>query len=150
VVSNQPVIARGECTETELRTIHNNLEWLLGESHAFLNAIYYCPHHPDSGFPGERSELKIVCSCRKPGTSLLDLASRDLNIDVERSWMVGDSARDTETAANFGIRSALVRTGSSPAENVGSCKPDIDCETVLEATEFIIENFALHEELTHS
>jgi D,D-heptose 1,7-bisphosphate phosphatase len=150
VVSNQPVVARGACTETELRGIHNKLEWLLGESHAFVNGIYYCPHHPDKGFPGERTDLKVACSCRKPGTGLLDLASRELNIDVSRSWLIGDSARDIRAAANFGIRSALVRTGPSKGEHLGASKPDVECDTVLDATEFILKRSALHEELIES
>jgi D,D-heptose 1,7-bisphosphate phosphatase len=108
VITNQPVVARGECSETGLRQIHNRLEWLLGESHAYLDAIYYCPHHPDSGFPGERADLKIACECRKPATGLLEAATRDLNIDVRRSWMIGDREGDMQAAKNFGIRSVLV------------------------------------------
>lgn len=150
VVSNQPVLARGGCTETELREIHNKLEWLLGESHAFVNRIYYCPHHPEKGFPGERAELKIACSCRKPATGLLNLATRELNIDIGRSWLIGDSARDIRAAANFGIRSVLLRSGASKTENLGSCKPDFECDTVLDATEFILENFGSNEELARS
>jgi histidinol-phosphate phosphatase family protein len=150
VVSNQPVIARGECTETELRAIHNKLEWLLGACHAFVNGIYYCPHHPDQGFPGERSELKLACSCRKPATGLLDLASQELNIDIGRSWLIGDSVRDIQTARNFGIRSALVRTGPSRTGNLGNSKPDFECDTVLEATQFILNKFPLNEKLMHS
>lgn len=108
VITNQPVVARGECSEAELRQIHNRLEWLLGESHAYLDAIYYCPHHPDGGFPGERTDLKIPCVCRKPGTGLLETAARDLNIDIGRSWMIGDREGDMQAARNFGIRSILV------------------------------------------
>jgi D,D-heptose 1,7-bisphosphate phosphatase len=150
VVSNQPVIARGECTETELRNIHNKLEWLLGESHAYLNGIYCCPHHPDEGFPGERPELKFPCSCRKPATGLLDLASRELNIDVARSWMIGDSARDIETAYKFGIRSALVRTGSCTSEIREASKPNLEFDTLLDATNFILKESGLNEELIRS
>jgi D,D-heptose 1,7-bisphosphate phosphatase len=150
VVSNQPVIARGECTETELRDVHNKLEWLLAESHAFLNGIYYCPHHPDKGFHGEREELKVACSCRKPATGLLDLARRELNIDLARSWMIGDSARDIETASNFGIRSALVRTGSFTSEIRENCKPDFAFDTLLDATDFILNESSLSEELIYS
>jgi D,D-heptose 1,7-bisphosphate phosphatase len=108
VITNQPVVARGECSEAGLRQIHNRLEWLLGESHAYLDAIYYCPHHPDGGFPGERADLKIPCACRKPATGLLEAATRDLNIDVGRSWMIGDREGDMQAAKNFGLRSVLV------------------------------------------
>jgi D,D-heptose 1,7-bisphosphate phosphatase len=108
VITNQPVVARGECSEAGLRQIHNRLEWLLGESHAYLDAIYFCPHHPDAGFPGERADLKIPCECRKPATGLLETATRDLNIDVGRSWMIGDREGDMQAAKSFGIRSVLV------------------------------------------
>jgi mannose-1-phosphate guanylyltransferase / phosphomannomutase len=108
VITNQPVVARGECSEAGLRRIHNRLEWLLGESHAYLDAIYYCPHHPDTGYPGERADLKIACTCRKPATGLLEAATRELNIDVSRSWMIGDSTRDMQAAKKFGIRSVQV------------------------------------------
>jgi histidinol-phosphate phosphatase family protein len=108
VITNQPVVARGECSEAGLRRIHNRLEWLLGESHAYLDAIYYCPHHPDTGYPGERADLKIACTCRKPATGLLETAARELNIDVSRSWMIGDSTRDMQAAKKFGIRSVQV------------------------------------------
>ena len=66
VVTNQPVIARGEVSLEELDNIHNKMETLLGESGAYVDAIYYCPHHPDKGFEGERPEYKKVCDCRKP------------------------------------------------------------------------------------
>ena len=113
IVTNQPVVARGECSEEELRNIHNKLECLLGEAHAYVDAIYYCPHHPDRGFPGERTELKISCMCRKPATGMLEAAARDLNIDISRSWMIGDSEADMKAAANFGIRSILVSHNQS-------------------------------------
>ncbi len=108
LVTNQPVIARGECTADELNAIHAKLQALLAESGAHLDGIYYCPHHPDKGFAGERTELKIPCNCRKPGPGLLEEAARDLNIDVSRSWMIGDSERDLGAAAAFGIRAVLV------------------------------------------
>ena len=102
LITNQPVIARGECTEETLKEIHNKLETLLGEQGAYLDAIYYCPHHPDGGFPGEIPELKIKCDCRKPAPGLLLKAARDFNIDLVSSYMAGDSRRDIEAAANAG------------------------------------------------
>src|SRR5262249_4571572 len=86
VVTNQPVIARGECTFAGLRQIHAKLETELGRERAFVDAILFCPHHPDRGFAGEIPDLKIECACRKPGTALVDGAARDLNIDLARSW----------------------------------------------------------------
>lgn len=137
LVTNQPVVARGDCSEHELRLIHNKLEWLLGKSHAYLDRIYWCPHHPDKGFPGERAELKTACTCRKPSTGLVELAVRDLNIDLEQSWMVGDSSADMELAANLGIKSALVRSNQREFARVSNCKPTASFDTVLDAVQFI-------------
>ena len=111
IVSNQPVIARGDCTEAELRAIHNRMETLLGREGAYVDAIYYCPHHPDAGFSGERPELKIRCNCRKPATGLVEQACREMNLDLSRSWLVGDSTVDIMTARSAGVRSILVQTG---------------------------------------
>ncbi|MDQ2774107.1 MAG: HAD-IIIA family hydrolase [Acidobacteriota bacterium] len=138
LITNQPGIARGECTEAQLKIIHNKLEWQLGESQAYLDGIYFCPHHPDAGFPGERADLKIACNCRKPEIGLLRQAARDLNADVSRSWMIGDRASDIHAAAKFGIRSALVRTGPLGGSAAQSCQPDGVFDTVLEATNFIL------------
>jgi len=111
VITNQPVVARGDCTEAELQRIHNRLETELGHEGAYLDAIYFCPHHPDKGFSGERAELKIRCDCRKPEIGMIRRAVADLNLDLSHSWLIGDSSADTKTAANAGIPSILVTTG---------------------------------------
>ena len=90
VVTNQPVIARGEVTFDQLQEIHNKMETLLGQEGAYLDGIYFCPHHPDKGFEGEVAELKIDCDCRKPKPGMLLRAAQDFNIDLTQSWMVGD------------------------------------------------------------
>ena len=90
VVTNQPVIARGEVSFTELQEIHNKMETLLGQKGAYIDAIYFCPHHPDRGFEGERVEYKISCDCRKPKPGMLYKAAEDFNIDLSSSWMIGD------------------------------------------------------------
>jgi D,D-heptose 1,7-bisphosphate phosphatase len=138
IVTNQPVIARGECDEPTLRQIHNKLEWLLGEAHAYVDAIYYCPHHPDAGFRGERADLKISCSCRKPSPGLLETAVRDLNIDVSRSWMIGDSRHDIKTAANFGIPAVLVKSNQETFDDMGDEEPRIRVKTALDAVNRIL------------
>ena len=71
VVTNQPVIARGEVSYGELEEIHNKMETLLGQKGAYLDAIFYCPHHPHKGYEGERPEYKIECECRKPKPGML-------------------------------------------------------------------------------
>ena len=107
VVTNQPVIARGDCTFDELQTIHDKMETELGKAGAFVDAIYVCPHHTDKGFPGERIEYKCDCDCRKPKPGLLLKAAKDFNIDISESYMIGDSERDIEAGKNAGVKKSL-------------------------------------------
>lgn len=111
VVTNQPVIARGEVTFGELEVIHQKLETLLGAEGAYLDAIYYCPHHPDKGFAGEAAELKIECACRKPNPGMLIQAAKDYHIDLSASWMVGDSESDVMAGKNAGCKTILLSDG---------------------------------------
>ena len=108
VVTNQPVIARGEVTREQLREIHDKMETLLGREGAYVDAIYYCPHHPHRGYPGEVAELKINCDCRKPKPGLLLQAAEDYNIDLTKSWMIGDSQSDMQAGEAAGCKTALV------------------------------------------
>jgi len=108
VITNQPVIARGEVTVEELNTIHNKMETLLGNEGAYVDAIYYCPHHPHKGYEGEIKELKIDCDCRKPKPGLILQAAKDFNIDLDNSWMVGDSDNDIIAGKNAGCKTALI------------------------------------------
>jgi D,D-heptose 1,7-bisphosphate phosphatase len=139
LLTNQPVIARGEATETEVAAIHRRLEWELGKEGAYLDAIYVCPHHPDRGFPRERTELKTRCECRKPGTSLFEQACRDLRIDVPNSWMVGDQTRDAEMARRAGLRSILVRTGRAGRDGQFSSAPDHVADDLAAAVAVIMK-----------
>ena len=108
VVTNQPVIARGEVTADGLQQIHNKMETMLGKEGAYLDGVYYCPHHPDKGFAGEVEELKIVCECRKPNAGLLLQSAKDFNIDLSQSWMIGDSENDVLAGRNAGCKTALI------------------------------------------
>lgn len=108
VVTNQPVVARGEVTISELEEIHNKMETLLGKEGAYVDGIYYCPHHPHSGYKGEIKELKIKCDCRKPKPGMLLKAARDFNIDLSESWMVGDSEEDIKAGINAGCKTAYI------------------------------------------
>ena len=112
VVTNQPVIARGEVSFEELEEIHRKMETLLGEKGAYLDSIYYCPHHPHKGYEGERPELKIDCKCRKPKPGMLVKAAQDFNIDLSQSWMVGDGENDIKAGQNAGCRTALIGSES--------------------------------------
>ncbi len=110
VVTNQPVIARGEVTFAELDEIHNKMETLLGKDGAYVDGIYFCPHHPDSGFEGEVAELKIVCNCRKPKPGMLLQAAKDFNIDLEQSYMIGDGEHDRGAGEAAGCRAKIIPT----------------------------------------
>ena len=132
LVTNQPVIARGEVTVPQLQEIHNKLETLLGREGAYLDAIYYCPHHPDRGFEGEIPELKFDCDCRKPKPGMLLRAAKDYNIDLSQSWMVGDSVSDIKAGKSAGCRTALV-------ENNADFGQTATAETLLEFTNAHLE-----------
>ena len=140
VITNQPVIARGECSFEELHNIHNKLKTLLGEKGAFVDDIFYCPHHPDKGFEGEVPELKFDCECRKPKTGMIDEAVDKYNIDLSKSYMVGDSTMDLELARNAGVKSVLVDTGFAGNDGKYDRSCDIEAKDLLDAIEKIIKD----------
>lgn len=104
VITNQPVVARGEVTFEQLDEIHNKMETLLGKDGAYLDAIYFCPHHPHSGYEGEVKELKFDCDCRKPKPGMFYMAAKDFNIDLSQSFMIGDSDNDMAAGGNAGCK----------------------------------------------
>lgn len=113
VVTNQPVIARGECSLEELERIHEKMETLLGQQGAYIDDLFYCPHHPDKGFEGERIEYKIECECRKPKPGMLLQAAEKYNIDLRESYMIGDEERDMEAGRQAGCM--VIRTEKNVA-----------------------------------
>ena len=121
VITNQPVIARGQCSLEELETIHQKMESDLGKEGAYVDDLFFCPHHPDKGFPGERPEYKIDCECRKPKPGLILRAAKKYNIDLSQSYMVGDHARDIQAGIAAGVKPVLI-TGKAerPAELGGN------------------------------
>ncbi|MEC7875217.1 MAG: HAD family hydrolase [Pseudomonadota bacterium] len=108
VVTNQSVIARGKCTEAGMEAINNRLQLLIAEEGGYIDQIYYCPHYPDKKIPGGREDLKIICDCRKPQPGLIMRAAKDLNIDLNLSWLVGNMPSDIEAASRAGVRSILL------------------------------------------
>jgi len=139
LVTNQAGIARGYFPESALHDIHARLEKMLREEGARLDAIYYCPHHPTAG----NSSYTRVCDCRKPGTGMIDRAARDLNIDVKRSYVVGDKWSDVELGQRAGTHAILVKSGYAP-DDPGNIRPeklsepDFVAHTITEAAEWII------------
>jgi len=138
VVTNQPVIARGELKESELKVIHNKMDTLLGRQGSYLDRLYYCPHHTDRGFEGEIEMLKFDCDCRKPKIGLFTQAKNDLNIILEKSWVIGDSTRDIFAAQNAGMRSVLVQTGHAGKDGTFEVNPDFIAKDLREAVKFIL------------
>jgi D,D-heptose 1,7-bisphosphate phosphatase len=139
IVTNQPVIARGELEESELKVIHNKMDTLLGSQGAYIDRLYYCPHHADSGFEGEVEALKFDCDCRKPKIGLFTQAKKDLNIVLEKSWVVGDSTRDILAAQNAGMKSILVETGHAGKDCSFEVNPDFIAKDLNEAVKLILK-----------
>jgi D-glycero-D-manno-heptose 1,7-bisphosphate phosphatase len=102
VITNQPVIARGEVDFETLDLIHMKMETELGKHGAYIDDLFYCPHHTDKGFPGERPEYKIDCDCRKPKPGMILQAAEKYNIDLNQSYMVGDHERDMQAGLKGG------------------------------------------------
>ncbi|MGP1349429.1 MAG: HAD-IIIA family hydrolase [Stomatobaculum sp.] len=143
VVTNQPVIARGETSPEELEMIFRKMKTLLGRAGSFVDDIFFCPHHPDRGFPGEREEYKIVCDCRKPNTGMLRAAAEKYHIDLAASWVIGDSTPDLELGRRGGCRTALVETGEAGKDGKYSDQSDIKAEDLLAAVREILRREAL-------
>ena len=119
VATNQPVIARGEVTVSKLNHIHEKMETLLGLDGAYIDGLYYCPHHPHKGFEGEIPALKIDCNCRKPKPGLLIKAADDFNIDLQASWMIGDGENDVKAGKEAGCKTALIGEGDYKQDITG-------------------------------
>lgn len=128
VVTNQPVIARGEVTVPELQEIHNKLETLLGQEGAYVDGIYYCPHHPHKGYEGEVPELKIDCQCRKPKPGLLYQAAKDFHIDLTASYMVGDRDSDVQCGINAGCTPILLTEDETDITHYRTLLDFVNCK----------------------
>jgi mannose-1-phosphate guanylyltransferase/phosphomannomutase len=128
VITNQPVVARGEATYDDVDSIHGRIDCLLAKSGAFVDDYYYCPHHPDSGFDHEIPDLKMVCQCRKPNIGLFIRASENYPTLLSDSFMVGDSWRDIEAGKAFGIKTVYINRDHSEFDlNV---QPDFTVENL--------------------
>lgn len=120
LISNQPVLARGDISPKQLSKIHARLDWLLADQGAYLDYKFICPHHPDGGFDGEVHSLKINCACRKPETGLFEKAANIMSIDINASWMVGDTWRDVQSGNRFGLNTCLISNLASNDANLTS------------------------------
>lgn len=107
VVTNQSGIARGIFDEAFLEKVHRHMQQLLNDSGARIDHFYYCPHHPAEG----RIPYVLDCDCRKPNPGMILRAARELDIALDRSYMIGDTLRDVSAARRAGVTGILVRTG---------------------------------------
>jgi len=143
VVTNQPAVARGLCTVGQIEEIHKKMDTLLGQKHAKLDGTYYCPHHPDKGYPEENPEYKIVCDCRKPKTGMILQAQKEYNINLKDSFLIGDSYIDILCGKNAGLKTIGVRTGDG-CKDCGS-EADYYFDDLDKAADFICayQNFCM-------
>jgi D-glycero-D-manno-heptose 1,7-bisphosphate phosphatase len=140
LITNQAGVARGYFKEEVIGMVHDILRQTLAGGGAQLDAIYYCPHHPSVGEPPYRFD----CNCRKPKPGLIEQAAKDFDIDISRSWMIGDRYSDTELARNAGLKSALVLSGYGRGEweyqrDAWKYEPDLIAEDLLDAIKQILQ-----------
>lgn len=138
LITNQPVVARNLCDISMVKLIHNKLETLLGDQGAYLNDIYFCPHHPDKGYPEENPLYKIACNCRKPGTGMVEKAADDYSVDLKSSWLIGDTTTDIQTGINAGLKTVLVRTGRGGKDRKYDVLPDYVFDHMADAVDYIL------------
>jgi len=141
VATNQPLIAKGFASEDDLHRIHAKLDTILGMDNTYIDRIYYCPHHPEKGFKGENKSYKIDCICRKPNTGMIKKATKEINIDTDASFIVGDRTVDIKTGLNSGLKTVLVRTGYAGTDGKYQCEPDFIFENLKESVDFILDKY---------
>jgi D-glycero-D-manno-heptose 1,7-bisphosphate phosphatase len=142
VVTNQPIIAKGFCTGEDIEKIHHKMKKSLAEKGAHVDAIYLCPHHPEKGFEGEIAHIKINCECRKPKPGLILNAVKDYNLDLFKSWMIGDSFSDVQAGKEAGVMTILLTSGdgsgSKQEKELQNVSPNYKFKSLIEAAEFIM------------
>ena len=137
VITNQSGIARGLFTEDDLAKVHHALTIKLQQHNAHIDAIYYCPHHPEFG----NDQYKIDCDCRKPNTGMILRGAQKFNLDLKKSFVIGDRMIDMQTGNTVGATTILVLTGYGKGE-LGLCRSsnariDYIAEDLLDAVQFI-------------
>jgi len=139
VITNQAGIARGIVPEAFVGAAHRHIEERMRAGGAHIDAFYYCPHHPD----GTVAALRTTCECRKPQPGLLLRAARELDLDLTRSFMVGDRLHDLEAGRTAGTRTVMVRTGYGAAEERTenpAMRPDAVADNIAGAAAWILQN----------
>lgn len=140
VVTNQPVVARGLVDEAGLEKIHRRLEELLARRGARLDALLYCPHHPETRHPeAQDPRYRRECACRKPKTGMLQEAAERFGLSLPDSFLVGDRTADVQTARNAGCRAVLVQTGMAGKDGLfPEARPDATVADLPQAADWIV------------
>jgi mannose-1-phosphate guanylyltransferase/phosphomannomutase len=139
-VTNQPDIAKGLMRVDDLRAVHAALDTALAADGAYLDDLFYCPHHPEKGWEGEVPELKIVCDCRKPAPGMLLRAADRHGLDLSRSWMIGDRYADIAAAHACGARAILLKTGHAGSDGKNyERQAEYICDTLAEAVDVVLK-----------
>jgi D-glycero-D-manno-heptose 1,7-bisphosphate phosphatase len=137
VISNQSGVARGFLSEADLLKIHDTLVEMLNKRGAHVDAIYYCPHHPEIG----EGSYRALCDCRKPGTGMLERAAREYGVDLSESFVIGDRMVDVQTGTAAGTKTILVLSGYGVEEQklcqVNGVRTDFVARDLKEALEFV-------------
>lgn len=140
VVTNQPQVARGLCTENDVERINRKISGELLAQGAKVDAFYFCPHHPEkhhADIPEHAVKYRVDCSCRKPLPGMIRKAAADFGIDIKSSYMVGDQTFDIKAAENAGCRSILVTTGKAGSDKKYDITPDFVCSDLKSACTLI-------------
>lgn len=139
IITNQPVVARGLCSEEDVGEINSRIAKELEKEGAKIDGIYFCPHHPEQhpDVPMHARKYRIECECRKPKTGMIEQAAKDFRIDISRSFFIGDGTIDMETAKNAGCVSVLVKTGLKGEDGKYKAEPNYVCEDILDAANLI-------------
>jgi D-glycero-D-manno-heptose 1,7-bisphosphate phosphatase len=138
VVSNQSGVARGFFKEEALEPVINRIAELLEQAAGIhLDGFYYCPHHPQGTVP----EYRLECACRKPNPGMLLAAARNLDIDLNLAWMIGDILDDVEAGKRAGCRAILIDTGHETQWKAGPFRtPDFTAGSLEEAARIILSH----------
>jgi len=137
VVTNQPAVAKGFCTIRDIQKINKKMVNELRKYDAKISAVYFCPHHPEKGWPGENPKYKINCNCRKPKIGMLLKAKKRFGLNLKKCFMIGDETRDVQTGKNAGCTTILLKTGKRKKDPRFKAKPDYICRDLYQAAKLI-------------
>lgn len=132
VITNQPVVARGLLTEEGVKKIHKEISSRLEKMGAKIDGFYFCPHHPNANI----EKYRITCICRKPGTAMYKQAAKDFEVDLKRSYVLGDSFRDIDAGKTLGAATISISSNQKGRHNLNS---DYSVKDLFQAVELILK-----------